>query len=397
MRRVHVAGVGMTLFGKDPTTTLKKLVVRAVDDALTDARLDVGDIKAAYFGSAIAGSITGQEMIPGQVFLGEAGISGIPIVNVENACASASTAFHLAWQAVATGQADIALAVGAEKMTGVSKEITFAAVERAVDVENAGSPGPASSEGSQRSRGLDPYAQSALKLMERWGAREADFAAIAAKNHSVGAHNPRAQYGAEMSPDDVLSSREVIWPLTLLMCCPISDGASAAVLVSSSVAKSIDRTSPYVRSSILLSGSSNTQTGAQPKAARIAAERAYEAANITPKELSCVELHDAAAPAEMEAYETLGLASSMKEAIRLVRDGETSLGGRIPVNTSGGLLARGHPIGATGIAQICEVVWQLRGEAGPRQVDDARVALTHNTGGWLHADNAAVAVHILSQ
>lgn len=396
MQRVHVAGIGMTRFGKEAATPLKKLVGDAVADALRDANVKASRVQVAYFGAAITGSITGQEMIPGQVCLRPQGIVGVPIVNVENACASASTAFHLAWQAVRTEQVDVALAVGAEKMTGVAKEVALEAVGRAIDVE-AVDREVSDNQDVLRSSALDMYAELAKELMDTWGANQEDFAAIAAKNHTMGAGNPRAQYGAKIGTEEVLTSREIIWPLTLLMCSPISDGAAAAVLVSSKVARNINRRCPLVRASVLMSGASGVQEEHRSKAGKIAAERAFEEAGVEPEELNCVELHDAAAPAELEAYHTLGLGASGEDCIRLVRDRETFLGGRMPVNTSGGLLARGHPVGATGIAQICEAVWQLRDEAGPRQVDDAKLILTHNTGGWLEGDNAAVALHIFSR
>ena len=213
------------------------------------------------------------------------------------------------------------------------------------------------------------------------------------KNQHNGALNPRAQYGGEISVEDVLGSREIVWPLTLLMCSPVSDGAAAVVLAS----RRLDgRRGPRVRASVVVSGNRHDHGDPAAGSAGRAAALAYEAAGLGPDDLDCVELHDATAPAELIAYEQLGLASP-GQGPELIESGATGLGGRLPANTSGGLLAKGHPIGATGIAQVCEATWQLRGEAGARQVDGARIALTQNGGGWLEGDSAAMSVHILSR
>ncbi len=395
MRSVYVAGVGMTRFEKS-SRTLKELVAEAVTQALADASATVGDMQAAYVGNAVAGLVTGQEMIRGQVLLRPVGIEAIPIFNVENACASAATAFHLGWQAVAYGAQDVVLCVGAEKLTHEDKSVGLAAIGTAVDVEARAAAAEADEPdagAATRSFFMDVYAEMTKEYMSRSGATTEQFAKVSVKNQHNGALNPRAQYGGEISVEDVLGSREIVWPLTLLMCSPVSDGAAAVVLAS----RGLDgRRGPRVRASVVVSGNRHDHDDPAAGSAGRAAALAYEAAGLGPDDLDCVELHDATAPAELIAYEQLGLAPP-GQGPELIESGETGLGGRLPVNTSGGLLAKGHPIGATGIAQMCEATWQLRGEAGARQVDGARIALTQNGGGWLEGDSAAMSVHILSR
>jgi acetyl-CoA acetyltransferase len=395
MRNVQVAGVGMTRFEKS-SRTLKELVAEAVTQALGDASATAAEVQAAYVGNAVAGLVTGQEMIRGQVLLRPVGIEAIPIFNVENACASAATAFHLGWQAVAYGAQDVVLCVGAEKLTHEDKSVGLAAIGTAVDVEARAAAAEADEPGAgaaTRSFFMDVYAEMTKEYMSRSGATTEQFAKVSVKNQHNGALNPRAQYGGEVSVDDVLGSREIVWPLTLLMCSPVSDGAAAVVLSS----RELDaRRGPRVRASVVVSGNRHDHDDPAAGSAGRAAALAYEASGLGPDDLDCVELHDATAPAELIAYEQLGLAPPGLGP-ELIESGQTALDGRLPVNTSGGLLAKGHPIGATGIAQVCEATWQLRGEAGPRQVDGARVALMQNGGGWLQGDSAAMSVHILSR
>lgn len=395
MSAAYVAGVGMTRFAKAPDSTLKTLARAAVQDALDDAGLTVSEIEAAYCSNATAGLITGQEMIRGQVELRPLGFSGIPIVNVENACASGSTAIHLAWQAIAGGMHDCVLVLGVEKLTHEDKSRTFSAIGTAIDVEaraeieaRLGGNG-----GDSRSFFMDLYAANARRYMDEANATREDFARVAVKNHGNGTRNPRAQYGGDLTASDVLDSREVVWPLTLLMCCPISDGAAAAVLVSE---RHKARRAPFVRIEASILGSAVRAPERPYSAARNAAATAYEKASLGPGDLDLIELHDGTAAAELMLYEVLGLVPD-GEGARLLAEGATELGGRIPVNPSGGLLSKGHPIGATGIAQIAELTWQLRAEAGERQVEDARIGLAQNGGGWLEGDSAATSVHILAR
>ena len=383
MRDVYVAGVGMTKFAKQPDRSLKDLTAEAVNAAMKDAGQTVGEVQSCYFGNAVAGSITGQEMLAGQFLLRPLGFGGIPVFNVENACASASTAFHLAWQAVATGVHDAVLAVGAEKMTHPDKARSFAAIGGSVDVETTPADRPAG-----RSFLMDMYAESSLRYMEQTGATRADFARVVVKNQRHGMLNPAAQYGGELTIEQVLAAREIVWPFTLQMCSPISDGAAAALLVSEELVPPGGRVV-----AVLASVVRSAPADGLASVTGLAAGAAYEAAGIGPIDLDCAEVHDAAASAELMIYEQLGLTEPGGGAA-LIRSGQTTLGGSLPVNTSGGLLARGHPIGATGLAQIVEAVVQLRGTAGDRQVPGARLALTQNAGGWHGSDNVASVVHI---
>jgi acetyl-CoA acyltransferase len=404
---VVVAGVGMTHFGKFPDQGLKSLSREAVRQALDDAALEPRDIQLAVVGNAVAGLITGQECIRGQVVLRECGIGGVPIFNAENACASASSAFHLAWLQVAAGQVDVALALGVEKLTHPDKAVSFAAFGAAIDVEllaqvkaalKAPKP-PGENATREDTRGeakgsmfMDVYAAIVRAHMERYGTTREQMAKVAVKNHANGALNPRAQYREVVDLDQVLASREISYPLTLLMCSPIGDGAAAAVVVSQQFAEARGLRGPRVAASVITSGNlpDSTDEMSETRAAR----RAYEVAGLGPDDIDVAEVHDATAPAEILAYEDLGFCAR-GEGGRLVDEGVTELGGRLPVNTSGGLSAKGHPVGATGLAQICEIAWQLRGECGPRQVDGARVGLTQNGGGFLGNDAAAQAVHVL--
>ena len=378
MRSVHVAGVGMTRFAKQPERNLKGLTAEAVTNALADADLGPERVEAIYYGNAVAGSITGQEMVAGQVTLAPLGFRGVSIINVENACASGSTAFHLAWMAVASGAVEVALAVGAEKMTHVDKERAFAALGGAVDVEETDLSGTAG-----RSPFMDIYAREAREYMERSGATQQDLAQVVVKNQFHGSMNQLAQYGDRaLTAEQVLADREIAWPLTLRMCSPISDGAAAAVLVASPSDRAVRVAATVIRA---------IRNGVT--VAELAGNKAYELAGVAPADVDVAEVHDAAAGAELALYEQLQFGSG----VELIRTGATRLGGRIPVNVSGGLLSRGHPVGATGLGQIYELVTQLRGEAGERQVEGARVGLAENGGGYLNDDNAVAAVTILQR
>ena len=413
MRDVVIAGASMTRFGKFPHVTVRALAEEATGQALADAGLGPGDVQWAAFANAVGGVLQGQEMIRGQSALRHTGLLGIPIVNVENACASASTAFHLAWMAVASGAVDVALAVGAEKLTHTDKTRSFAAIGTAVDLQqieelqalvgggaaHAGgvdaSPLPEQTDATgPRSFFMDIYAANTRAYMAHSGATGGDFAAVVVKSHRHAALNPKAQYRRPVTVEEVLASRLVAWPLTLLMCSPIGDGAAAVVLCSEAYARRIGADAVRVRTSVLVSG--RDRDPGEATAVERAAAAAYEAAGVGPDDLDVVELHDAAAPAELMTYEELGLCSA-GDGPKLLASGDTGLGGRVPVNPSGGLLSKGHPIGATGCAQLVELADQLRGRCGHRQVEGARVALAENGGGFLGRDSAAMVVTILSR
>jgi acetyl-CoA acetyltransferase len=405
----YVAGVGMTRFGKQMDKTLKGLAGEAIKLALADAGLDKSALQAAWMGNAAAGVVTGQEMIRGQVALRDMGIGRIPVVNVENACASSSTAFQQACAMVTAGLYDVVLACGSEKLFHEDKARSFGAFTSAVDVEDPdgalnvvkrmaaeiGEPFDVAGAGVNRSIFMDIYSLMARKHMQKYGSTKEHFAMVAAKNSFHGSMNPRAQFQELLSVADVLAARTIIEPLTLPMCSPIGDGAAAVILVSERKARELGLTNKVrVAASALVSGWDFTQPGESVGA--LAAQQAYAAAGLGPDDLSCIELHDASAPSELVAYEYLGLCEP-GGSIALIETNATRLGGRIPVNTSGGLLRKGHPVGATGCAQIVELTEQLQGRSGPRQVEGARIALAHNGGGAIGTDAAATVVTILTQ
>lgn len=383
--RCAIAGVGITPFGKYPEATVRTLAESAVKSALQDAGIEAGQVDQVYFANAVAGLITRQEMIRGQAALRYTGLAGKPIINVENACASSSTAFYLAWNAVRSGQADVVLVVGSEKMTHEDKRVSFGAFATAIDLEE---PTPAHVGTGSGSIFMDIYAEKTRKFMKASGATAADFARIVVKSRNAGATNPIAQFRKPTTVDEVLSSRMVSDPLTLPMCSSISDGAAAIVLCSADAARRLGVARPvWVAGSVLVSG---TGDASQPICAVRASKEIYELSGIGPSELHVVELHDATAPAELIHYESLSLCAP-GAAVDLLRSGDTDMGGRLSVNPSGGLMSRGHPVGATGAAQLVELTYQLRGTAGARQRPGARVGMAENNGGQMGPD-AAVAV-----
>lgn len=403
-----VAGVGMTRFGKHLESGLKAIGAEAVEAALKDAGMTGADIEAAYVGNAAAGLVTGQECIRGQVVLRSAGIGKIPVINVENACASASTALHQAAAMVTAGLYDVVLALGVEKLYHEDKRKSFAAFSGAVDVEamaeimarlkegaKEASPGSSGEgAGENRSMFMDIYAAAARNHMKHYGTTVNQFAGVAAKNSFHGSMNPRAQFREALSVEDVLNSPMIAAPLTRPMCSPIGDGAAAVVVVSERKARSLGLVTPVRISSMVLHSGWDHAPGEEGGAAELCAREAYAEAGVGPKDLSVIELHDASAPAELMAYESLGLCAK-GEGGRLIDSGATRLGGPIPVNTSGGLLRKGHPVGATGIAQVVELTEQLRGDSGARQVKGAKVGLAHNGGGNIGSDAAAMCISVL--
>jgi acetyl-CoA acyltransferase len=409
MRRVAVVGAGMTRFGKFLDRGLKDLSREAVEAALASAGIDQSKLEVAVVGNAAAGLVTGQEMVRAQVVLREMGLGGIPMVNCENACASSSTAFHLAWLYIASGMYDVALALGVEKLYHEDKKRSFAAVGAAVDVEimqkllaaalaNEKEKGVSKGEsvagaGEKRTVFMDLYASLARDHMRRYGTTKEQYARVAEKNHFNGSLNPHAQYRERYTLEEILASPLVAEPLTRLMCSPIGDGAAAAILCSEEKAKQLTTKPVWVRASVITTGKDHGPD--EPGIGDRVSAAAYEMASLGPKDVSLAELHDATAPAELVLYEEMGFCPH-GEGGRLIDSGYTSLGGELPVNTSGGLIAKGHPIGATGVAQIYEVFTQLRGEAGERQVKDAKVGLMENGGGMIRGENAVAAVHILS-
>ena len=403
-----IAGVGMTRFGKHLETGLKALGAEAVQAALADAGIEAKDLQAAYVGNAAAGLVTGQECIRGQVILRGMGIGRLPVINVENACASASTALHQACAMVSASYYDVVLALGVEKLYHEDKRRSFAAFSGAVDVEvvgallaalrksaaAAGGSGDAGA-GEKRSMFMDIYAAAARAHMERFGTTVEQFAGIAAKNSYHGSLNPRAQFRDVLSVADVLAAPMIAAPLTRPMCSPIGDGAAAVIVMSDRKARACGAQKPVrVVASVLHSGWDHGTD--ESGLAELCAAEAYEEAGIGPQDLDVIECHDASAPAELMLYESLGLCPR-GDGGKLVDTGATKLGGKIPVNTSGGLLRKGHPVGATGIAQIVELTEQIQGRVGARQVPEARVALAENGGGAIGTDAAALCVTVLKR
>ena len=391
----------MTRFGKYPRRDLRDLAEEAVHNTIQDAELDLKDVEAAYVGNSVAGLITGQETIRGQVVLRKTGLLGIPIVNVENACASASTAFHLGWMSVASGVYNCVMALGVEKLSDPDKAKSLRAFNSAIDISELAEIekqlGRSGEEAKERSLFMDLYL-SMLNPDEPTsqsvnGITREQMALVSVKNHYHGSLNPFAQYREEVTLEEVLQSRHVVGPLTVYMCSPLGDGAAAALIVSDEFARHRDLKGPRVDASVLISGRGDDHTMAP--SIRRAATRAYEMAGIGPEDVDLAEVHDAVAPAEITIYEDLRFCGP-GDGTKLLEDRVTWLGGKLPVNTSGGLLSRGHPIGATGLGQIVEVVWQLQGKAGKRQVQNCKVGLTQNGGGHIGFDLAAMAVHIFS-
>jgi acetyl-CoA acyltransferase len=328
---------------------------------------------------------------------------------VENACASSSSAFALAVMAVESGMAEVAVALGVEKLTHQDRARSISAIATAVDLETDPAArqylsrvllnwdlekgAPSDGAAGQGSKFMDVYAAMTKAYFASSGATLEDLAVVAAKNNSNGALNPKAQFRKAVTAEQVLASREVSPPLRLLMCSSIGDGAAAVVVCSREYAAKRAVPAIAVEAVALVSG--RDRNADEPGATQRAARQAYEQAGLGPEDLDIVELHDAAATGELINYEDLGLCPP-GEGRKLLATGDTHLGGRIPVNPSGGLLARGHPIGATGCAQIVELCEQLRGRAESRQVPGARVALAQNSGGYLGTDAAAAVVTILS-
>ncbi len=405
----YVAGVGMTRFGKHLDQTLKGLAGEAIREALTDAGLTGADLEVAYMGNAAGGVVQGQEMISGQVALRELGIGKIPVINLENACATSSTAFNQACAMVTAGLYDVALVCGFEKLFHEDKMRSFAAFDGAVDVENsdgirgslqslaakAGVDVDWANAGKTRSVFMDIYSLMTIAHMKQYGTTVEQVAGVTAKNSFHGSLNPRAQFQTAMTVEEVLGAREIVWPLTLPMCSPIGDGAAALVVVSERKARQMGLNKPVKVLSCALVSGFDEEPG-DLSVGSLAANQAYESAGVGCEDLSLVELHDASAPSEIIAYEYLGICAK-GDGGKLIADGTTRLGGRLPVNVSGGLLRKGHPIGASGAAQIVELTEQLQGRSLDRQVAEARIGLAHNGGGMIGTDAAATVVSILGR
>ncbi len=412
MSDIYIAGVGMTKFARHLARSYQDLTREAVELALSDAGAEKCDVKQAYFGSCVIGFMQEQHMIPGQVALRTMGFEGIPIFNVEGACASATSAMHLAAQAIRAGDCDIAIAVGTEKMNSPDKAKMFAAFDSAWDVTTVGDnrdvlvkmgEGITPPEGSQSpkpySMFMDVYAGFCRQHMKTFGTTQRQIAAVSAKNHTHSVHNPLSQYQVPYTIDEVMAAAPITYPLTLPMCAPISDGSAAAVFCNAAGLKRLKvDASRAVRllSSVVRSGTSRDAGDYKNHVTALAAAEAYEKAGVSPSDVSLAEVHDATAMGEIIQAENLQLVP-FGEAGPAAENGEFTVGGRVPINTSGGLESKGHPIGATGLGQVHELVTQLRGEAGARQVEGAKIAIQENGGGIFGVEEATAVINILAK
>ncbi len=404
---VYILGVGMTKFGKYLEKGIKTLTGEALERVLEDCDLGRDAVEAAWFANSYWGMYTMQHGIRGQVALSANGLEGVPITNLENACGGGSSALHGAWTAVKAGLYDCALAIGAEKIYDTDRGKMMLSFATGSDVDEwaktaasfktnepkkqAAEAGAETGKKKGYSPAMDMYASGARRAMKEHGLTQRQLAVIAAKAHNNSVRNPLAQYTFPMTVDEVLADREVAYPLTRAMCAPVGDGAAAVVLCSERfLRRHSPRRAVSIRASILKSGKREGGHDTGPRAAKAA----YEAAGIGPEDVEVAEVHDATAYGEVEVTEELGFCP-IGEGGSFAESGATAIGGRLPINTGGGLIARGHPVGATGLAQVFELTTQLRGEAGKRQVGEPRIALAENGGGLLGSGPAAVCVHVL--
>lgn len=412
MSNIYIAGISMTVFGRHFERSLDDLAGEALDGALKDAGCSKEDIGTAFYAGITNGPLQGQFAIPGQVVLGKLGVDGIPIYNIDNGCAAGSSAFALAVQSLKAGVTDVALAIGAEKMNVEDKLSVLKLMEAGWDVSRADEnyarlvklgEGVVPPEGSESdkpfSRFMSIYAALCRNHMAKWGTTQRQIAAVSAKNHQHSVHNPWSQFRKSFTIDEVLGSPPISYPLTLPMCAPVTDGSAAAIICTEEGLKRIgaDRSRCIkVAASVVRSASSRSIDQHELNLARLAANQAYEIAGLGPSDMHVAEVHDAAAMGEIIQVENLGFVE-MGQGGPAAERGDFTIGGRIPVNPSGGLESKGHPLGATGIGQLYELVTQLRGEAGARQVEGARHAIQENGGGNIGVEEAAVAIHILTK
>jgi benzoylsuccinyl-CoA thiolase BbsB subunit len=381
MREVAIIGVGSTVFGKFPERALDELGGEAARAALKDGGVEPKDIQFGYCSNLYGG------MVIGQAILREVGITDTEITNIENACAGGATAFRKGWWDIASGLYDIGIVVGVESMTTspiAGKLIPPAKGDIAGEL------------------GMNMVARFALcqrRYMDSSGVSLEQIAQVSVKNHHNGCLNPYSQYKRELTIEEIINSRPICEPITLLQCCPATDGAAAVILTSLDLAKKYTNSPIVIAASVLKSGdyTYRWQDAAFSDMTYKCANEAYEMAGLGPEDVNVCELHDAFAVTELQHYIELGFCERGEE-VRLIEEGITEIDGKLPVNASGGLLSKGHPISASGVAQIAELVWQLRGEAGHRQVANAKVGLAHVAGGEVNElESGAVAVHILKR
>ncbi len=412
MSAVYIAGIAMTVFGRHMERSLDDLAREALQGALNDAGCTREDLGVAFYAGMTNGPLQGQISIPGQVVFSKIGVHSIPIFNVENACASGSSAFHLAVQSLKAGSTDVALALGVEKMHIPDKAKAFAIFEGGWDISRAeenyqtlvkmgeGIVPPEGSESDKPySKFMAIYAALCRNHMKNYGTTQRQIAAVSAKNHNHSVHNPYAQIRKPFTVEQILAAPPITYPLTLPMCAPLSDGAAAAIVCTEEGLRRIGadkRRCIKVAASVLRSFSPRTLDQPELNVGRLAAQQAYEQAELGPQDMHVAEVHDASAMGEIIQVENLGFVP-LGEGGPAAERGDFAIGGRLPVNTSGGLESKGHPLGATGIGQLYELVTQLRGEAGDRQVQGATHAIQENGGGLQGIEEAAVAIHILTK
>ncbi len=411
MNTIYVCGVGMTAFGRHPEKSIKQLCREAVSSALKDANGELGDVEAAYFSSSTTSYLQGQNFVPGQIALRDMGFEGIPMYNVENACASGSSAFNLAAQALRAGDQDIVLAVGVEKMFIEDKARMFSVFDSGWDIETleqnkenllALGRGMDVPEGTTSNKPysvfMEVYAAFSRQHMNTFGTTQRQIAAVCAKNHCHSLHNANAQFRDAYTIEQVLAAPPITYPLTLPMCAPISDGSAAVILCSETGLKKLGGGNRAIKilASIVQTGTQRDSADYGNHITAIAARKMYEKAGIGAEDVDVAEVHDATAMGEIIQSENLQLVP-FGEAGPAAERGDFTIGGRVPINPSGGLESRGHPISATGLAQIHELVTQLRGEAGARQVDGARVAVQENGGGLYGYEEAVAVVNMFAR
>ncbi len=401
----------MIRFNKYPDKTVRSMAEEAIELVLKDASLNNKDLQTAFFSNTFWGMFSNQHSIRGQVILRGMGIDRIPVTNVENACAGASTALHLAYMGIRAGMFDVALALGSEKMSHPDKTLSLGAYASCMDVENfiehinmimevsktfnVEIPEEQTAPGEGRSIFMDAYATAARWHMDRFRSTQKQLAVICSKNHWHGSLNPLSQYQKPMSVEEILADKPVAYPLTRAMCAPVGDGSAAAIVCSKRYLSKLPSARPVkILASVLGQGADrgidDTDIGE-----RLSME-AYKMAAVGPDDISIAELHDATAFGELHQTEVMGFCP-VGEGGPYAETGATKLGGSKPINTSGGLECRGHPIGASGLAQIHEIVAQLRGEAGNRQVEGAQIGLAENGGGNIGIEEAAMCMHILQK
>jgi acetyl-CoA acyltransferase len=406
---VYILGAGMIRFTKHPDKTVKQMTAEALRALMTDVHVDVKDIQSAWFSNVVWGMYTGQHSIKGQVALAPLGIQGIPIINVENACASGSTAVHGAWMSIKAGLYDLVLAIGVDKlwlpedklkmfstfMSGMDVDLGAEMIMSIQADETKNARADTGEKKESHSAFMDLYSLGARMHMEKYGSTQRQLAIISSKNHYHGSLNPYAQYQTPMTVEEVLQDKLIAYPLTRPMCAPIGDGAAAVLICSERLLKKYpDARSVRILASTLASGTL-PDSGFANIGERLG-RQAYEMAGLGPDDIDLAEVHDATAFGELWQSEELGFCPEGEGGL-FAESGATALGGKLPINVSGGLECRGHPIGASGLGQMYELTVQLRGEAGPRQVQGARIGLAENGGGFMGTGEAAMCVHILGK